>query len=169
MAGDGESSAAPGAPEDSRVYRNPALTVDMVVLARSPSTASCQVLLIRRGREPFAGYHALPGGFVDYGENPDHAVSRELEEETGLSGLHCRQFRVYGDPARDPRGHTVSIVYVALAPDGPLPVRAGDDAAEAAWFPVDELPPLAFDHDRIVSEVLAAAPWRNPETRGDAS
>ncbi len=137
-------------------YRNPALTVDGVVLHRGGEGLlgeGCRVLLIERGREPFAGRHALPGGFVDYGEDIDAAIGRELAEETGLTGLPLRQFRAFGKPGRDPRGHTVSIVYVAVL-IGDLPaVTAGDDAAAAAWHPLDKLPDLAFDHGDILAQV----------------
>jgi len=141
--------------------RSPALTVDGVVLrlhAAAPGRACCDVLLVRRAREPFAGRWAFPGGFVDYGEDPGAAVRREVEEETGLTGLPLGQFRVYGDPKRDPRGHTVTLVYVAeleaTTRNGAAEPRAGDDADGAAWFPVDALPELAFDHGEILAEIL---------------
>lgn len=136
------------------VYRNPALTVDAVVLCRGGDGAPL-VLLVERGGEPFRGCHALPGGFVEYGENPDDAVGREISEETGLTGLVFRQFRAYGAPGRDPRGHTVSLVYRAeLAGPPPVPT-AGDDAAAADWHSTDALPTLAFDHADILAQVLA--------------
>ena len=141
------------------VFRNPALTVDGVVIVRRPHGGGGErrhVLLVERGREPFAGDWALPGGFVEYGEDPDQAVGREVAEETGLSGLSFRQFHTFGQPDRDPRGHTVSIVYVAELV-GELPeVVGGDDASRARWFPLDDVPPLAFDHGRILQLVLAA-------------
>ena len=138
-------------------FRNPALTVDGAVIVRRPRPGGARhhVLLIQRAEDPFAGDWALPGGFVEYGEDPDHAVAREVEEETGLAGLPFRQFRSFGSPDRDPRGHTVSIVYLAELVGEPPLVRAGDDAAEAQWFALDELPPLAFDHDRILSMITA--------------
>ena len=98
---------------DGSGFRNPALTVDAVVVAGLAAGAP-RVLLIRRDREPFAGRWALPGGFVDYGEDPDLAVGRELREETGLGGVTLAQLRVFGRPGRDPRGHTVSVVYTGL-------------------------------------------------------
>ena len=159
MASDSVSPPSRNNGEGGTGYRNPALTVDGVVLLRHPSDArgaSFSVLLVERGNEPFRGMYALPGGFVDYGEDIEDAIHREIEEETGLSGLSFRQFQTFGHPDRDPRGHTVSIVYVGLIA-GPTPeVTGGDDAASAAWFPVTELPELAFDHARILSEVLAA-------------
>jgi len=140
-------------------YRNPALTVDGVVLHRQnhyPEENTCSVLLIERGRDPFKGRHALPGGFVDYGEDINNAINREIHEETGLQGLPFRQFRTFGHPGRDPRGHTVSVVYVAMV-IGELPeVTGGDDAVHAAWFPITRLPDLAFDHAQILEKVLEA-------------
>jgi 8-oxo-dGTP diphosphatase len=97
----------------------------------------------------------LPGGFVEYGEDLPTAVRREIAEETGLGDLLFRQFRTYGAPGRDPRGHTVSVVYVARVTGDPPPVQGGDDAAQAAWFPVDDLPELAFDHEQILQDVLS--------------
>jgi len=137
-------------------FRNPALTVDGIVLVRRPRPGGARhyVLLVERANDPFAGTWALPGGFVDYGEDPDHAVAREIAEETGLKGLPLRQFRAFGDPGRDPRGHTVTIAYVAEVVGEPPQVQGGDDAAEARWFPIDQLPEMAFDHERILRMLL---------------
>lgn len=126
-------------------FRNPALTVD----------AACrrdeQVLLIRRGRPPWKGAWALPGGFVDEGEDPRDAVLRELLEETGLSGEVERIVDVRGDPARDPRKHIVTIVYEVVAKGEPV---AGDDAADAAWYPIADVlagkVEMAGDHGDII-------------------
>jgi 8-oxo-dGTP diphosphatase len=105
------------------------------------------VLLIER-RHPPSGW-ALPGGFVEYGESVEAAVARELREETGLAAESLRQFHVYSHPARDPRGHTVSVVFVVGTAGEPL---GGDDARRARFFPWDALPPLAFDHARILAD-----------------
>jgi 8-oxo-dGTP diphosphatase len=121
----------------------PFLAVDAIVPRRG------RVLLIRRGRPPFEGSWALPGGFVEVGESVEAAVVRELEEETGLRGKVTRLVGVYSDPGRDPRGHTVSVVFELSAPSG-LP-RGADDAREAA-FHGPRLPPLAFDHARILTD-----------------
>lgn len=142
---------------DGTSYRNPALTVDAVVLHRRSHGQGgdpCSVLLVVRGRDPFKGSHALPGGFVEYGEDIDWAVGREVEEETGLGGLPFRQFRTFGRPDRDPRGHTVSVVYVALIIGEQPEVRGGDDADQAVWVPLSALPELAFDHSQILAQVL---------------
>jgi len=128
-------------------YPRPALTVDLVILTRE---ARPRVLLIRRKAEPFAGSWALPGGFVDEGERLEDAARRELEEETGVAVKDLEQLYTAGDPGRDPRGWTVSVDYLArVEPDGVKP-RAADDADEVKWFPLDELPPLAFDHAMIL-------------------
>lgn len=145
--------------DEVTVYRNPALTVDGVVLHRQPQGMAgdtFSVLLVERGQDPFKGRYALPGGFVEYGEDIDDAIDREIEEETGLKALPFRQFRTFGTPGRDPRGHTVSVVYVAIIIGEPPAVVGGDDAASADWFPVDRLPDLAFDHSRILSRALDA-------------
>lgn len=134
-------------------FPRPALTADVVALAAIDGARS--VLLIRRGNEPFAGQWALPGGFVDEGERPVDAARRELAEETGLHfGGVLDLVGVYGDPGRDPRGWTVSAAYRAVL-EGPEDVAGADDAAEARWFPLDALPPLAFDHARIVVDAVA--------------
>jgi 8-oxo-dGTP diphosphatase len=146
---------APGQEDGLTGFRNPALTVDGVVVGQDPDEGPV-VLLIERGADPFRGTWALPGGFVDYGEDVDRAIHREIEEETGLTGLEFRQFHTFGQPGRDPRGHTVSVVYVARIPGQPPAVEGGDDAAAADWHPVDRLPALAFDHQEILSRVLAS-------------
>ncbi len=135
-------------------YPRPALTVDAVVFRGA--AGSREVLLVRRGLEPFLGGWALPGGFVDEDERLEHAVRRELAEETGLASAgRMRQVGTFGDPGRDPRGWTVSVAFLLdLGESGPVEVRGADDADEAAWHPLDALPPLAFDHDRIIAAAL---------------
>ena len=131
-------------------HPRPALTIDIVIF--SLHTGSLQVLLIRRGGEPFAGDWALPGGFVDIDESLEDAAARELEEETGIANAYLEQLYTYGDPERDPRGRVVSVAYFALAPSGAkLRAAGGSDAALACWFPLAETPPLAFDHADILA------------------
>jgi 8-oxo-dGTP diphosphatase len=132
-------------------------TADPVETGMLPS-----VLLVERGNEPFRGCWALPGGFVDYGEDLAVAVQREIAEETGLRGLPFQQFRAYGDPGRDPRGHTVSVVFVAEIVGETPAVTGGDDAARAAWFALDGLPELAFDHQQILADVLSSRSFSTP-------
>jgi 8-oxo-dGTP diphosphatase len=137
-------------------YPRPALTVD--VAAFRGTAGRREVLLVRRGAPPFAGHWALPGGFVDKDEPLRDAALRELEEETGLGPARAlREVGAYGDPGRDPRGWTVSVLFaVVLAAGERGTAVAGDDASEAAWHPLDALPPLAFDHDLLVADALSA-------------
>lgn len=127
----------------------PMLTVDVVAVA-SPAEAP-RVLLVERANPPFAGRWALPGGFVERGEQVKDAARRELAEETGLRVGELELLGVYDTPGRDPRGWTVSVVYLARLPREES-VAGGDDAREARWFPVERLPELAFDHPLILAD-----------------
>ena len=146
-------------------YPKPALTADIAVFARGE--AGVRLLMIRRGGHPFLGCWALPGGFADEGETVERTAARELEEETGLTGLPLRLVGVYSAPGRDPRGWTVSAAYAVCVSAEQLRAVAGDDAAEAEWFELKNtgaglspvLPEgerLAFDHAQIVSDAAAA-------------
>lgn len=128
-------------------YPRPALTVDCVVFGLDDE--SLKVLLIKRGLPPFAGRWALPGGFVMMKETIDEAARRELEEETGLKLAHLEQLYTFGAIDRDPRERVVSVAYFALVKLFDHAVRAATDAADVAWFAVDDLPQLAFDHGEI--------------------
>lgn len=137
-----------------------AVTVDVVAL--TIRHGRLHVLLVERAGSPYAGWRALPGGFVR-DETLDHAALRELAEETGmrpgegaLGRVHLEQLRSYGDPRRDPRMRVVSVAYLAFAPSLPDP-RAGGDARAAAWVPVAEATGLAFDHETIVADGLDRA------------
>lgn len=128
-------------------YPRPALTTDNVIFRFDGN--NLYVLLIQRGKEPFKGMWAFPGGFVNMDETVEQAAERELEEETGLTGVILEQLHTFSDPDRDPRHRTVSVVFYGLH-HGNLYVAGGDDAAHAKWFPVDQLPDLAFDHQDIM-------------------
>lgn len=136
-------------------FPRPAVTVDLVVLrqAGDPDGAVEDVLLIRRGRRPSKGQWALPGGFIEPGESLGEAAARELYEETGLMVSELRQVGTFGEPGRDPRGWIISVAFRAAAPRD-VTVRASDDAAEARWWPVSDLPDLAFDHAEIIELAL---------------
>lgn len=129
-------------------YPRPALTVDCVVFGVAEKTL--KILLIERDVEPFAGRWALPGGFVHMGEDLESAARRELVEETGVDKLYLEQLYTFGDVDRDPRGRVVTVAYYALVRLADHRVQAATDARDAAWFAFDDLPPLAFDHPRIV-------------------
>jgi 8-oxo-dGTP diphosphatase len=131
--------------------RNPYPTVDGIILVPGASAHADGVVLIERRNPPFGW--ALPGGFVDYGESCEHAVVREMKEETNLDVVLTGLLGVYSDPSRDPRFHTMSVVYSAVARDVSL-LEAGDDAGQARIFPLDDLPDLAFDHGRILSDYM---------------
>lgn len=135
-------------------FVHPSVTADIVLLTLRER--SLQALLIRRKEEPFAGQWALPGGFVRPGETLDDAARRELAEETGVSAVLLEQLRAFSDPGRDPRTWVITIAFTALVASDALTLRAGTDAADAAWFEVRALPPLAFDHQAILSYALDA-------------
>lgn len=131
-------------------YPRAALTVDCVVFGFDGG--ALQVLLIRRGLPPFKDKWALPGGFVRVEETLDAAARRELDEETGLQEVFLEQLYTFGSVKRDPRERVVSVAYFALVT--PATVIASTDAAEAKWFPVGDIPPLAFDHADILATAL---------------
>jgi 8-oxo-dGTP diphosphatase len=128
-------------------YPRPAVTADTLLVTRDPEP---QVLLIRRKHEPFAGQWALPGGFVNMDETLEQAARRELFEETGLRVDGLQQLHTFGDPGRDPRGRTISVVYVAVVDAAGLQPVASDDAQEVGLRPLRQPPPLAFDHAAIL-------------------
>lgn len=132
-------------------YPRPAVTADIVLFHAAKT--GLEVLLIRRAKEPFKDQWALPGGFVDENESLEDAAARELLEETGLRRARFKQVGAFGDPGRDPRGHTVSIAFAAILKSRPQ-AEGSDDAKEAAWHPVKRLPKLAFDHKKIVRAAL---------------
>jgi 8-oxo-dGTP diphosphatase len=140
-------------------YPRPALTVDLVITTHEPRV---RVLLIRRLKDPFAGTWALPGGFVEENERLVDAARRELLEETGVTVASLEQLYTAGDPGRDPRGWTVSVAYLAQIDPNVVQAVAADDAEAVGWFPLDELPELAFDHAMILARARAQLMLRSP-------
>lgn len=130
-------------------YPRPALTVDALVYVKENNLV--WVLLIQRGQEPFKEKWALPGGFVDMDELLETACKRELLEETGLKVDKMKQFKIFDAIDRDPRHRTISVVFSVELSEKEK-VTGGDDAARAAWFSMDDLPEMAFDHQKILSE-----------------
>jgi len=146
---DADSSEGSGVPRSG-----PALTADVLCFRPSPSGEGLDFLTVERRFPPHRGDWALPGGFVERGEDLESAARRELLEETGVRPLQLMQLGAYGDPDRDPRRHTVTICYWGFAPPS-TEARAGDDAARAVWQAALNPPPLAFDHPRILQDGLA--------------
>jgi len=132
------------------LWRKPTLTCDGLVIRDG------MLLLVRRGRDPFKGHHALPGGIVEYGETTEDCVVREVKEETGLDTEVVRLIGIFSDPARDPRGHFITLLY-ELSEKGGV-IAGGDDAESAGFYPLDKLPLLAFDHSVLVRKALGGGP-----------
>jgi len=130
--------------------RRPALTTNVVVFTLRDERL--KALLIRRGEEPFKGMWALPGGFVEPGEDLEESARRHLDIGTGVTGLYLEQLYTFGGPERDPRGRVVSVAYYALVPSEPLRLRAATGSEGVGWFALDEMPELGFDHAEMVED-----------------
>jgi 8-oxo-dGTP diphosphatase len=129
-------------------YPHPAVTTDVVLFTLREGALS--VLLIERCNPPFQGMWALPGGFLEIDEDLEHCAKRELQEETGIEGVYLEQLYTFGAPHRDPRERIISVTYFALTRSDSLQPKAASDAARVAWFSVNELPQLGFDHAEII-------------------
>lgn len=140
------------APWDPSRAPHPAVTVDVILL--TIRDGRLEVLLIRRQLPPFEGRWALPGGFVHMDESLDDAARRELREEAGVEVRFLEQLYTFGDVERDPARRVITVTYFALIDSTKLAPEAGTDASQVAWYAVDALPPLAFDHRRIVDYAL---------------
>jgi 8-oxo-dGTP diphosphatase len=136
-------------------WRKPSVTADGIVLKGN------DIVLIKRGKEPFKGSYALPGGFLNYGERLEECAVREVLEETGVKTKVVELVGIYSSPDRDPRGHFVTAVY-HLEPVGGM-LKAGDDAKDAEWVPLDKLPKFAFDHGKIIQDFLSRRKERSAE------
>ncbi len=134
-------------------YPRPMLTVDAIVLLEE-SNQTPKVLLIKRRNDPYKGYWAFPGGFVDMDETAEHAASRELEEETGLSGINLKQFYTASKVDRDPRGRNISVIFYGFTDKENSKIEAADDALKAEWVSIKKLPALGFDHSEILEAFL---------------
>lgn len=132
-------------------YPRPALTADILMIGIEQECP--YVLLIKRKKPPFQSMWALPGGFVQQGESLEQTARRELQEETGLYLPALVQWKTYSDPQRDPRGWIVSTLFVGYCLVNTKKPEANDDAADAQWWCIEQLPPLAFDHQQMIEEV----------------
>jgi len=133
-------------------YPRPCVTVDAVVFKEGEN--DLEILLILRKNPPYDGKWALPGGFMDMDETLEAAAVRELEEETGLSGVDLKQFYSFDAVDRDPRARTIGVAHYGFTSADNASVKGMDDAEEAGWFSINDLPGLAFDHELIIKKVL---------------
>ncbi len=131
-------------------YPHPSVTTDCVIFGFDG--LQLRVLLIERKNDPYKGYWAFPGGFLNEDESAETGALRELEEETGMKSAYIKQFHTFSSPKRDPRERVLTIAFYALV--NIVEVTANDDAANARWFALDEVPSLAFDHDTILNMAI---------------
>lgn len=139
--------------QDAGKYEHPSVTVDVIMM--SLRQRDLQVLLIKRRSWPFEGMWAIPGGFVPINESLEEAAKRELQEKTGVQDVYLEQLYTFGDIDRDPRTRVITVVYFALIDAERLQVRATSDGPDVGWFSVYDLPPLAFDHMKILDYALS--------------
>ncbi|MFN3554570.1 MAG: NUDIX domain-containing protein [Bacteroidales bacterium] len=136
-------------------YPRPAVTTDAVIF-NLRKNEDLHILLIQRKNDPFKGQWALPGGFLDMDETLEQCVAREVEEETGLKGVKFYQLEAFSDPDRDPRHRTISVAFWGFCKKEPV-IQPNSDAVNAAWFDLNHLPEVAFDHDKIIKKALVRA------------
>lgn len=134
-------------------WPRPMVTVDAIVFKLSSPVS--QVLLIKRACPPFAGKWAFPGGFVEMDEELEDAAARELAEETSLKNIKLQQMRTFGNCGRDPRGRNITVAFIGVTQEENTGIKGGDDAAQAQWFAIDELPEMAFDHNEVAKIAIA--------------
>jgi 8-oxo-dGTP diphosphatase len=135
-------------------YPRPSVAVDIAIFR--PVGEEYQILLIQRAQAPYKGQFALPGGFIEMNESLEEAALRELFEETGVANLHLTQIQTFSDPDRDPRGRVISTCFGCVLDAGErIQIEAGDDAADADWFGLADLPPLAFDHSIVIQAAIS--------------
>jgi 8-oxo-dGTP diphosphatase len=137
---------------DASKWQHPSVTADVVIL--SLQEGDLKVLLVKRRRWPYEGYWAIPGGFVEMRESLEESARRELEEETGLRDIYMEQLYTFGDPERDPRTRVITVAYLALVDYQQLHPQPSDDAGDVGWFSMYDLPPLAFDHAKILDYTM---------------
>lgn len=129
-------------------YPHPAVTTDIVIFTIRQD--ELKILLIKRALPPHRNQWALPGGFIKLEESLEEGAKRELQEETGVTGVYLEQLYTFGRPDRDPRERVITVAYLALIPANEPEIKAATDAEDVSWFGLKELPDLAFDHKRIL-------------------
>jgi len=134
-------------------HPHPSVTVDIVLFSKD--RGDLQVLLIKRKQAPFKDRWALPGGFVEIDEDLEDCAKRELEEETGVTGVALEQVYTFGAPNRDPRGRVITVAYMGLVEKNKITLQAASDAKKAQWFSLDSLPDITFDHRQIIEKAKA--------------
>ncbi|MBN1974446.1 MAG: NUDIX hydrolase [Sedimentisphaerales bacterium] len=141
-------------------WPRPMVTVDAVVFKRCRENTA--LLLIKRKNDPYKGKWAFPGGFVDMDEELEDAAIRELAEETSLKGVHLEQMHTFGKVGRDPRGRQITIAFMGFTDEKNANIKAGDDAAQARWFDIENLPQeMAFDHDEVAKFAIGKLKEKN--------
>jgi len=134
-------------------HPRPSVTVDIAIIR--PNGKEYQILLIQRAQAPYKGKYALPGGFINKDESLEEAAQRELFEETGVENLGLTQIQTFSDPGRDPRGRVISTCFGCVLDIGDkIQIKPGDDAADAIWFELNDLPLLAFDHFTLIQATI---------------
>ena len=144
--------------EDIHKFKKPSVTADIVIFTINEN--DLKVLLVKRKIAPFKDNWALPGGFVREDESLENAAKRELEEETGVKNVYLEQLFSFGDLKRDPRGRVITIAYMALVNSENIKLKASTDVSDAQWFPINKLPSLAFDHDKILEYATKRLKWK---------
>lgn len=145
-------------PEPKKEYPKPAVTVDIVIF--TIHNKKLKVLLIKRGLEPFRGMWAIPGGFVKMDESLEEAAKRELMEETGAKDIYLEQLYTFGDIHRDPRDRVITVAYMALTNSDDIKLTADTDVSDVKWFSIEDLPKLAFDHQKIFDYAIKRLRWK---------
>jgi 8-oxo-dGTP diphosphatase len=144
-------------------YEQPGVTVDLVIF--TVNEEQLKVLLVRRAEEPYSGFWSIPGGFLKQGESLDEAAIRVMNEKTGVKEIYLEQLYTFGEPDRDPRARVITVTYFALIPWKNLQQPESTKVRDLAWYSVDELPRLAFDHKKIlnyaVTRLRAKASYSN--------
>lgn len=133
-------------------YQRPSVTVDVLIFTIQEN--QLKIVLVKRGVEPFKDMWAIPGGFVRIDESLEEAAKRELAEEAGVKDVYLEQLYTFGAPNRDPRERVITVAYFALVPTENIKLSAATDVTKAQWFPIDQLPKLAFDHQQILEFAL---------------